>query len=72
LALSALLLSGYCRHATRARYPLLQLGLFHLRTFRAAVAGSFSRALRSAASRFCCRCCSRWASATTRRSPGCW
>ena len=41
LALSALLLAGYAINALHNRYPLLELGLFHLRTFRAAVAGSF-------------------------------
>jgi EmrB/QacA subfamily drug resistance transporter len=41
LVLSGLLLSGYGLHATRALHPLLQLGLFRVRTFRAAVAGSF-------------------------------
>ena len=41
LLLSALLLVGYALHAARAAHPLLRLGLFHIRTFRAAVAGSF-------------------------------
>jgi len=41
LVLSALLLAGYGLHAARAAHPLLQLGLFRTRTFRAAVAGSF-------------------------------
>ena len=41
LVLSGLLLCGYGLHAARVRYPLLSLGLFHLRTFRAAVSGSF-------------------------------
>ncbi len=41
LALSAVLLSGYGLHTARARYPLLRLGLFRIRTFRAAVSGSF-------------------------------
>jgi EmrB/QacA subfamily drug resistance transporter len=41
LALSALLLAAYGLHAARSRHPLLRLGLFGLRTFRAAVAGSF-------------------------------
>ena len=41
LALSALLLAAYGLHATRALHPLLRLGLFRIRTFRAAVAGSF-------------------------------
>src|SRR6266404_3145501 len=41
LALSALLLVAYGVNATHNRHPLLQLGLFRLRTFRAAVGGSF-------------------------------
>jgi len=41
LVLSALLLAGYGLHAARALHPLLLLGLFRLRTFRAAVGGSF-------------------------------
>jgi EmrB/QacA subfamily drug resistance transporter len=41
LVLSALLLAAYGLHAARSLHPLLRLGLFRLRTFRAAVAGSF-------------------------------
>src|ERR1044071_1064151 len=41
LALSAVLLAGYAINAMHNRYPLLELGLFHLRTLRAAVAGTF-------------------------------
>lgn len=41
LGLSALLLVGYGIRATQVRHPLLRLGLFRLRTFRAAVVGSF-------------------------------
>jgi len=41
LVLSAALLAGYGLHAARAAHPLLLLGLFRLRTFRAAVGGSF-------------------------------
>jgi MFS family permease len=41
LLVSGLLLAGYGLHATRALHPLLQLGLFRIRTFRAAVGGSF-------------------------------
>jgi MFS family permease len=39
--ISALLLVGYAVRASQVRYPLLRLGLFRLRTFRAAVLGSF-------------------------------
>jgi EmrB/QacA subfamily drug resistance transporter len=41
LAVSALLLAGYGLHASRAAEPLLRLALFRIRTFRAAVGGSF-------------------------------
>jgi EmrB/QacA subfamily drug resistance transporter len=41
LALSVLLIVGYGLHATRTAYPLLQLALFRIRTFSAAVSGSF-------------------------------
>ena len=41
LVLAALLLSGYGLHAARSVYPLLRLSLFRVRTFRAAVCGSF-------------------------------
>ncbi len=41
LMMSILLLAGYGVHATRAIFPLLALSLFRIRTFRAAVSGSF-------------------------------
>jgi len=41
LAISAALLTTYGFRATRARYPLLPLKLFCIRTFRSAVSGSF-------------------------------
>jgi len=41
LVISAALLAGYGLHATRAAHPLLRLALFRIRTFRAAVSGSF-------------------------------
>jgi EmrB/QacA subfamily drug resistance transporter len=41
LALSIALLLGYGRHAITTARPLLRLGLFRIRTFRTAVAGSF-------------------------------
>ena len=41
LALSIVLLAGYGFHATRTAYPMLRLILFRIRTFRAAVSGSF-------------------------------
>ena len=41
LALATLLLVSYGLNATRTRHPLLRLDLFHIRTFRAAVSGSF-------------------------------
>jgi EmrB/QacA subfamily drug resistance transporter len=41
LAISTLLLTGYGLHATKTAYPMLRLTLFRIRTFRAAVSGSF-------------------------------
>ena len=41
LAISAALIAGYWLHSRRDRHPLLKLSLFRLRTFRAAVSGSF-------------------------------
>ena len=41
LGLSLALLAGYWVHARRLLFPLLQLKLFSIRTFRAAVSGSF-------------------------------
>jgi EmrB/QacA subfamily drug resistance transporter len=41
LAISVSLLGGYLLHARGISYPLLQLGLFRIRTFSAAVSGSF-------------------------------
>jgi EmrB/QacA subfamily drug resistance transporter len=40
-ALSLTLIAGYGLHAVRTAYPLLQLNLFRIRTFSAAVSGSF-------------------------------
>jgi EmrB/QacA subfamily drug resistance transporter len=41
LAVSMTLLAGYGLHASKIPFPLLTLALFHIRTFRAAVNGSF-------------------------------
>ena len=41
LALSLTLIFGYGLHAARTAFPLLQLNLFRIRTFSAAVSGSF-------------------------------
>jgi EmrB/QacA subfamily drug resistance transporter len=41
LALSAALLFGYWFHSREQKFPLLELKLFAIRTFRAAVSGSF-------------------------------
>src|SRR3984885_5011958 len=41
LGISFVLLAGYGLHAAKAPFPLLELSLFRIRTFRAAVAGSF-------------------------------
>lgn len=41
LALALALIGGYALHATQSPFPLLQLKLFCIRSFRAAVSGSF-------------------------------
>jgi EmrB/QacA subfamily drug resistance transporter len=41
LGVSIVLLAGYGFHATRTAHPMLRLALFRIRTFRAAVSGSF-------------------------------
>lgn len=41
LGVSIVLLAGYGFHATRTAHPVLRLALFRIRTFRAAVTGSF-------------------------------
>jgi EmrB/QacA subfamily drug resistance transporter len=41
LALALLLLAGYGLHAMKTPHPMLRLALFRIRTFRAAVSGSF-------------------------------
>jgi EmrB/QacA subfamily drug resistance transporter len=41
LAVSVILLAGYGFHANRTAHPVLRLALFRIRTFRAAVTGSF-------------------------------
>ena len=41
LAISVMLLAGYWLNAAKTRFPLLALDLFRIRTFRAAVNGSF-------------------------------
>jgi MFS family permease len=41
LAISITLLAGYGLHGSRTEFPLLRLKLFRIRTFRAAVVGSF-------------------------------
>lgn len=41
LAISLTLLAGYGLHSKKTAFPLLSLGLFRIRTFRASVSGSF-------------------------------
>src|SRR5580698_8615348 len=41
LALSLVLLAAYALHSTRTKFPLLDMALFKIRTFRASVSGSF-------------------------------
>ena len=46
LAISLLLIGGYVIHATRIKFPLLQLTLLRIRTFSAAVSGNFFTRIR--------------------------
>ena len=41
LVISGLLIAGYGLRSTQTEFPLLRLGLFRIRTFRASVSGSF-------------------------------
>jgi len=41
LVISIALIAAYGLHGLQAKFPLLNLSLFHIRTFRAAVSGSF-------------------------------
>jgi EmrB/QacA subfamily drug resistance transporter len=41
LTIALALIAGYGMHATQAAFPLLHMALFRIRTFRAAVSGSF-------------------------------
>ena len=41
LSISIALLIAYWLHSTKTTFPLLALGLFHIRTFRASVSGSY-------------------------------
>ena len=56
LAISFSLLAGYLLHARGIAYPLLQLGLFRIRTFSTAVREAFSPDWASEECPSCCRC----------------
>jgi EmrB/QacA subfamily drug resistance transporter len=70
LALSLLLLTGYWLHGRSAPFPLLNLPLFRIRTFRAAVSGSFFRGWGWAGFHSFCRCFINWGLATRLFSRG--
>ena len=61
LGISLALIFGYDLHAARTPHPLLQLGLFRIRTFAERSAEVSSPVSGSGACRFCCPCCIRWA-----------
>jgi len=71
LAVSVLLLAGYGFHATRTAYPMLRLALFRIRTFRAAVSGSFLTRLGIGGIPFLFHCCIRLALGSRRFNPAC-
>jgi len=56
LAISLILIFRLWPHAARTPFPLLQLGLFRIRTFAAAVSGSFFTRLGIGGCRSCCLC----------------
>jgi len=60
LATSMVLLAVYGFRATKTRFPLLPLKLFGVRTFRAAVSGSFFTRLGIAAFRSFSRSFTKW------------
>jgi len=62
LAISAVLLTSYGLHAHRASSPCSGFSLFRIRSFRAAVSGSYFTRLALAASRFYFLCSTRSAS----------
>jgi EmrB/QacA subfamily drug resistance transporter len=72
LAISALLLAGYGVNAMHVKQPLLRLELFRLRSFRAAVGGSFSAGSGWAACPSCSPCSTKSGSATRRCSRVSW
>jgi hypothetical protein len=60
LAISIAALAGYGLHADEAEFPIAALSLFRIRTFRAAVSGSFFTRLGIGGIPFSCRCSIRW------------
>ena len=71
LLLSAVLLGAYGLNSARIAYPMLQLGLFRLRTFRASNVGSFVTRIGLGGIPFLLPLLYQVGSATTRSSPAC-
>jgi hypothetical protein len=71
LAISILLLAGYGLHAAKDPFPLLRLSLFRIRTFRAAVSGSFFTRLGIGGIPFIFRCSTRLAWGSLPFNPAC-
>ena len=71
LTISLVLLAGYVLHARRTAFPLLQLNLFRIRTFRAAVSGSFFTRLGIGGVPFLFRSFTRLASGLAPFNPAC-
>src|ERR1035441_1860119 len=72
LALSAALLAGYGLHASTLSFPLLELKLFGIRTFRAAVSGIFFTRLGIGGVPFLLHSSIRSVWASRRLNPVCW
>jgi hypothetical protein len=71
LVVSLTLLAGYWVHAKTLQFPLLQLSLFRIRTFRAAVGGGFLLGWELGGCLFFCRFSTRSVLALRRSSQGC-
>jgi EmrB/QacA subfamily drug resistance transporter len=69
LTISVVLLAGYGLHARKTAFPMLDLILFRIRTFRAAVAGSFLTRLGIGGIPFLFRSYIRSASGSRRSNP---
>jgi EmrB/QacA subfamily drug resistance transporter len=71
LGISVICPWGYGRHTAQAAFPLLNLGLFRMRTFRVSVSGNFVTRLGIGGIPFLFPCSTRWAWGTRPSSAAC-